>query len=52
MPENPTLEDVKERLSNLIKVSERTGYSCTGSLWITEAKVLYEALAAYIDLLT
>ena len=44
MPENPTLEEVIERLEKLIKASEITGCPCIASLWLSEAKVIYEAL--------
>ena len=42
MPENPTIEEVIERLKNLIKVAEMGGFNVIASLWLSEAKVLLE----------
>ena len=44
MPENPTLKEAIERLEKLIKVAEMTRCPCIASLWLNEAKVIYEAL--------
>ena len=44
MPENPTIEEVTERLGDLIKASEKMHCDCIASLWLTEAKVIYEYL--------
>jgi len=50
MPENPTIEEVTKRLGNLIKVAEMSGFNVIASLWLNEAKVIYEALNMYMDL--
>lgn len=42
MPENPTIEEVTERLEKLIKVAELGGFNVIASLWLSEAKVLLE----------
>ena len=42
MPENPTIEEVTERLEKLIKVAELGGFNIIASLWLNEAKVLLE----------
>ena len=44
MPENPTLKEVIERLERLIKSAEMANYKMIASLWISEAKVIYNAL--------
>ena len=42
MPENPTIEEVTERLEKLIKVAELGGFNVIASLWLNEEKVLLE----------
>lgn len=42
MPENPTIEEVTERLEKLIKTAEMGGLPVIASLWLNEAKVLLE----------
>lgn len=44
MPENPTLEEAKERLEKLVITAEKGGFTVIASLWLSEAKVILEAL--------
>lgn len=44
MPENHTLEEVKERLEKLVVTAEKGGFSVIASLRLSEAKVILEAL--------